>query len=282
MRTLFLLSFCLFSFLAAAQEFRWNNEALPTPTEPAVADDQIGYAVFYADYYEGNPTALGEIYRGSEFTAAHATLPLGTMVEVTRLDNGMSTVVRINDRGAYCEGCLIDLSRVAAEEIDLLRAGRTRVKLQVLGYAEQNPTPQVEESRFVPKRVDPSSYLTKPGSPTTSDRQLGVRTPAAAETLRPRGPAPARSQEVRLLTNPSQAYAVQLGSYTDFGNAERQIVSLQEKGFNNLYVLQDTRADGTLLHRVVVTPFRSDAEARQYLADLQQYHQLAGLVVKLR
>jgi rare lipoprotein A len=283
MRTTLLLALSLLTLFVHAQEFRWDNETLPTPAEASIAEDQMGYAIFYADYYEGNPTALGEVYRANEFTAAHATLPLGTMVEVTRLDNGMSTVVRINDRGAYCEGCLIDLSRVAAEEIDLLRDGRTQVKIQILGYAEENPTPQIDESRFVPKHVDPGSAPTR--RPAASDRQLGVRTPiapAGGGTLTPRGTYPAPgAPEVPVRTSAPQGYVVQLGSYTDFSNAQRHVVSLQQKGFNSLSVLQEGQADGSLLHRVIVSPFRSEAEARTYLAELQQYHQITGLVVKL-
>ena len=73
-----------------------------------------GVAVFYADYFEGRPTAYGETYRADRLTAAHQTHPLGTLLKVTRLDTRRSVIVRVNDRGVHCDGCVIQLSKVAA------------------------------------------------------------------------------------------------------------------------------------------------------------------------
>jgi rare lipoprotein A len=91
---------------------------------PAVAET----ATYYADRFQGQRTASGEIYSGSEMTSAHPSLPLGTQVRVTNLQNGRSVVVRVNDR---CH-CGIDLSKAAAEEIDLIQAGRTEVRVDIL------------------------------------------------------------------------------------------------------------------------------------------------------
>src|SRR5689334_4107205 len=78
------------------------------------AQIQTGKASFYADSFEGNPTASGEKYRANKFTAAHKTLPFGTVVKVTNLANKESVNVTINDRGPYVEGRVIDLSKAAA------------------------------------------------------------------------------------------------------------------------------------------------------------------------
>lgn len=91
-----------------------------------------GIAVFYADYLEGQPTAYGDTYQRDKMTAAHRTHPAGTMLKVTRLDNNRSVIVRVNDRGAYCDGCVVDLSKVAALQLDLLKAGRAMVSVEVL------------------------------------------------------------------------------------------------------------------------------------------------------
>lgn len=92
-----------------------------------------GIAVYYADYLEGQPTAYGEIYRRNELTAAHRSLPAGTLVKVTRLDNNRSVVVRVNDRGAFCDGCVVDLSKAAAIQLDLVRTGKAMVSVDVVG-----------------------------------------------------------------------------------------------------------------------------------------------------
>lgn len=91
-----------------------------------------GMAVYYADYLEGQPTAYGEIYRKDQLTAAHRTHPAGTMLKVTRLDNRRSVIVRVNDRGAYCDGCVVDLSKIAALQLDLLRSGTAMVAVEVV------------------------------------------------------------------------------------------------------------------------------------------------------
>lgn len=83
-------------------------------------------------YWQDQMTASGERFNKRAMTAAHKTLPLGTRVRVTRLDNGHSVVVRINDRGPYKAGRVIDLSEAAAEQIGMTRAGLTRVKVAVL------------------------------------------------------------------------------------------------------------------------------------------------------
>lgn len=92
-----------------------------------------GIAVYYADYLEGQPTAYGEVYRRDALTAAHRSHPAGTLLKVTRLDNQRSVVVRVNDRGAFCDGCVVDLSKAAAIQLDLIRDGRAMVSVDVVG-----------------------------------------------------------------------------------------------------------------------------------------------------
>ena len=93
---------------------------------------QRGEASYYADKFEGRQTASGEIYTHQKRTAAHRTLPFGTRVRVTRLDTGAEVVVRINDRGPFKRGRIIDLSRSAAQAIGLIAAGVADVEIQAL------------------------------------------------------------------------------------------------------------------------------------------------------
>ena len=94
---------------------------------------QVGIASFYGGRWIGRKTANGEIYRATDRTAAHRTLPFNTRVRVTDLTTGGSTIVRINNRGPYIRGRVIDLSVVAAREIGLTRKrGIAKVKLEVL------------------------------------------------------------------------------------------------------------------------------------------------------
>ncbi len=114
-----------------------------TKDEPARDDDEGGFeqkgmASYYGSKFEGRKTASGERYRGDEMTAAHRTLPFGTRVRVTNLANGKSVEVVVNDRGPFAKGRIVDLSRKAAKEIDMLSAGVVQVKLEVLALADDD------------------------------------------------------------------------------------------------------------------------------------------------
>ncbi len=98
--------------------------------DPSLDLPAVGEAVYYGAELAGNPTASGEIFDPTLLTAAHRTLPLGSEVQVTNLGNGLSTVVRINDRGPYSGDSIIDLSTAAAQKIGLLPRGSGRVQLE--------------------------------------------------------------------------------------------------------------------------------------------------------
>lgn len=91
-----------------------------------------GNASFYHDKFEGLATANGEVFSQKLLTAAHKTLPFGTFVKVTRVSNGKSVIVRINDRGPFAEGRIIDLSRAAAEKLELINAGVAEVVIEII------------------------------------------------------------------------------------------------------------------------------------------------------
>jgi rare lipoprotein A len=102
-----------------------------TPTEE-FNRTETGVASWYGPGFHGKSTANGERYDQSERTAAHRTLQMPAIVRVTNLDNGMSTVVRINDRGPFARSRIIDLSRTAAQELDVVRNGTARVRIDQL------------------------------------------------------------------------------------------------------------------------------------------------------
>jgi len=89
----------------------------------------VGYGTYYGPGFHGKPTASGELFDQYALTAAHRTLPFGTRVKVTNLANGKSVVVRINDRGPFVPGVIIDLSYEAARRIGLLSKGMVRLEV---------------------------------------------------------------------------------------------------------------------------------------------------------
>ena len=107
-----------------------RNAATPSITE------EHGIASWYGPGFAGRLTANGEVFDPSQLTAAHKELPFNTLVRVTNEDNGRSVVVRINDRGPFKPGRIIDLSRAGAEAIDMIGAGVARVTVEVLTLPE--------------------------------------------------------------------------------------------------------------------------------------------------
>ena len=109
--------------------------AAPAAAPVAAAAGMEGLAAYYSDRLDGRRTASGQVFDQTKLTAAHQTLPFGTMVKVTNTKNGRSVVVRINDRGPTQAGRVIDLSRAAAAKLGMLRAGLVPVKLEVVKEA---------------------------------------------------------------------------------------------------------------------------------------------------
>jgi rare lipoprotein A len=127
------------------------STATPTPQPPPPLakpaprpEGQTGKASWYGDAHHGKKTASGERYDMTELTAAHRSLPLGTRVRVTNVDNNRSVVVRINDRGPFVRGRIIDLSRAAARELGPLGAGLFSVRLEVLEDAAGEVSPETD------------------------------------------------------------------------------------------------------------------------------------------
>ena len=115
---------------AAAQEVQIVEESIAEIVPETEIDG--GVASYYGNELAGNRTASGERFDPGQLTAAHRTLPFGSMVRVTNMATGDSVVVRINDRGPFAHGRVIDVSHAAAREIGMHRSGTARVKLALL------------------------------------------------------------------------------------------------------------------------------------------------------
>lgn len=117
------------TMLAAAALCAGSASHARAPGVDAELATTMGTASYYADRFTGKRTASGEAYDPEDFTAAHRTLPFGTRVRVTDLENGHSVIVRVNDRGPWGNDRLIDISRAAARELGLIRRGHGQVQL---------------------------------------------------------------------------------------------------------------------------------------------------------
>jgi rare lipoprotein A len=124
---------------AAASSLLLLSGCRPRPRALPPAAVQIGIASWYGGEFHGRTTSNGEVYDMHDLTAAHRTLPFGTLVEVTNLQNGRTVTVRINDRGPFVKGRIIDLSLAAARLLDLVGPGTAPVSLEVVREAVLPP-----------------------------------------------------------------------------------------------------------------------------------------------
>lgn len=124
-RIVFIVSFC---GLISCSEERFRSK----PINVGRAVTVTGLASFYSDALQGRKTASGERYNREAFTAAHRTYPFGTLIRIVNQRNGKSIVVRINDRGPYVDGRIIDLSWRAAHSLDMIADGVVPVLLELI------------------------------------------------------------------------------------------------------------------------------------------------------
>jgi rare lipoprotein A len=126
---------------ACLHRHRAVRAAGPSATPAPIVQNERGIASWYGHPYHGRPTSSGEIYNMYDMTAAHRTLPFGTRVTVHDLENGQNVTVRINDRGPFIEGRIIDLSYAAAQAMHM--SGIAQVYLEILGLGEANLMPGI-------------------------------------------------------------------------------------------------------------------------------------------
>jgi rare lipoprotein A len=260
--------------------------------------DQVGMASWYGDAFNGKPTADGEIFDMYGFTAAHKTLPLPCLVEVTNLDNGKSMQLRVNDRGPFVGDRLIDLSKGAADQLGVLRPGLARVRVRYVGpapglpgrdvplqYAQATPPARTPKPRSAPPRQVPASTEPLPMLDEADLRPLHEAEPSdVAEaplspqpiivaSLPPPVPVtdPVVSAPPTVVAAPSViasapipdapqsgGYAIQAASFSSRANAEKAASQLASVG---RIEIASTQRDGMTFYRVYVRSLKDEAEA---------------------
>ena len=197
---------------------------------------QRGIASWYGTKFHGRPTSSGEIYNMHAMTAAHKTLPIPVYVHVKNLDNGRSTVVRVNDRGPFIEGRIIDLSYAAAIKLGVDGPGTANVEISVLRAGEQKPTSVVRSIPLdsdlkadLPLFIQLGSFSSRLNADSLVDSLL-----AANETA------------VKISQLQSAAglfYRVRVGPMFDIDEANAILSRLRSKGFQTAHIVVENDAE---------------------------------------
>jgi rare lipoprotein A len=115
---------------------RTSEENVPVDNDAKVLESRVGVASYYSDKFEGKKTSSGEVFSQEKLTAAHPSYSMGTIVRVKNLKNRKTVIVRINDRMTNLNGRIIDLSKSAAEELDMITSGIAKVQVDVLKWGD--------------------------------------------------------------------------------------------------------------------------------------------------
>lgn len=273
-------------------------------------DGEFGIASFYHDSFQGKETAYGVKYDKGKLTAAHRLHPFGTMLRVTRLDNNRSVEVKVTDKGPYKRGRVIDLSKAAAQRLNLIEDGLTEVKVEVISRGStRSDAPASSSAASKPQR--PQSYedggarIASTASSTQADSPAEAAKPARSSAQADTKPAPqsaapkeaAKGKTTAKLVGkdfqkyglykiaieqPSgQGFAVQVASLSNADNVFRQVADLQAKWFENVLVsIEEGRGAST--YKVMLGPFDSEKAADNYRKNLQKKHKIKGFIVDLK
>ncbi len=256
--------------------------------------DETGIASWYGPGFHGKATANGEAYNQDALTAAHRTLPMPTMVRVTNLDNGRSVKVRINDRGPFKNGRIIDLSRRAADLLDIRRQGTAKVRVEIVedesralaaaALTEDTAAGAPEAAPRIPVAVenlaqDVDGTVPATGAATPAASQTALAVPRANGTgTRPRLSAPEPDGIVTTVPVQAGQIFVQAGSFTQIVNANRLRARLIKVG--EAQIVQAV-VDQRIFFRVRFGPLDSVNEADLLLASLiDNGHNDARVVVE--
>jgi rare lipoprotein A len=240
---------------------------------------ETGIASWYGDEFGGRPTASGEIFDPNEVSAAHRTLPLPSIVRVTNLENGRALAIRINDRGPFAHGRIIDLSRRAAQLLGFYQNGTAKVKVEILeeeSRAVAAASGRPDSGAGKPQAAPASSVVAEalPGSapPPSSGAKP---TPVSAVGLA--GEAPALDGQVwQVPVRPTQIY-VQAGAFTNYENARQLGAKLGSFGPARVTPAQ---IGNQKFYRVRLGPIASVEQADSVLAGvISSGHPEARIVV---
>lgn len=217
--------------------------ALAGPVWADAGYEAVGSASWYGDKFHGRKTASGERYNMHLLTAAHPKLPMGTLLEVTNLENDKTIQVRVNDRGPYAHSRIIDVSREAAEQLGFRAKGIARVQIRYAGNGSTNGLrPSVDAGDAEVEGVEDTAPL-----PVIAPAAAAARIAADVATG---SPAPAGD------------YMIQAGAFSKKENADRAAAILAEQGEVTIKPLV---LRGLTLHRVLVGSWADAKSAKAAL-----------------
>ena len=247
---------------------------LPPPTPAVVGWSERGVASWYGHPYHGRITSNGERYDMNKISAAHKSLPFNTWVRVINLSNNKRIDVRINDRGPFVRGRIIDLSRAAAKEIDMIGPGTTKVVIKVIAKPGQRYRPKhnMKRDETLPKKIIAQSPSVLPAAPAyVEPAERGHNVDGENGDAALSDPC-----------SPGIYFGVQVGAFKLVDNAELLLDKMANSKFDagDLQIVKSQLAQG-VRHRVIVGRFL-DVNMAQILKKRLRNNDIDGFVAKFK
>ena len=254
---------------------------------------EIGFAINYKESDASRITSSSELYDPSKLTAAHNTLPFGTMVNVTRLDNGMSVVVTINDRGPFIPNRILALSKAAATSIGLKKYEKVNVQLTIVPkkesseplaeklekkpdipfYQPGSTKTETKETEEIPLRLTPVEN-TKTQQNLVPEKNIVL--PPASESLKP------GLYQIQLHRLPEKGFAIQVGSFQNISVLWNEVSKLHNAWFKQIMIQSKQSEKGLILYKLLLGPFSTKEKANSYKENLKEKYGIGGFIVTLQ
>lgn len=242
----------------------------------ADVDPEKGLASYYDDSYHGRKTISGEIYDKTKLTAAHKTLPFGTKVRVYNPTNKKSVDVTIIDRGPFIKGRVIELSRRAAQQIDLIKATVAPVELTILSSPKGTAAPAVAPKPMSVSKVAPNTA--PKAASTTTKKATKTDPPNESLVVEAKDMKTGGLYKMQVLKLKSEGFGVQVAGYSDYQSVVQQLAVLQKNWFKGATVFVD-ELNGKPYYKVILGPLTTRAEADSYCESIKEKYKVKGAFV---
>lgn len=214
------------------------------PLASARGYDRTGIASWYGPKFHGQKTANGEYFDMHALSAAHRTLPLPSLVRVTNLDNGRQVVVRVNDRGPFVRGRLIDMSYAAAKALGYVKQGTAHVRVQALEGGRPSPMVAKRQPVAPPAPTVPRTVPVRVAAPASSSHTVGMYVQLGAFATRANAAklkASLRNDYPTVQVNAVERamrtlYRVRIGPFSNVQDIERTVLALKNNGHEDTVV----------------------------------------------
>lgn len=237
--------------------------------------DEKGLASYYDDSYHGRKTRSGQIYDKTKLTAAHKSLPFGTKLRVYNPANKKSVTVTIIDRGPFIKGRIIELSRRAAQQIDLIKTQVAPVELYV--DKNQNAAPAKAVATTAAVKATPA----KAATPKTTSKAATAKTDPpkkAGLVVEAKDMKTGGLYKMQVLKLDAEGFGVQVAGYSDYQSVVQQLAVLQKKWFKGATVFVD-ELNGKPYYKVILGPMPTREEAASYCKSLKEKYNVKGAFV---